>query len=232
MWRMRLSQTAHQAGRWRARALERSLEGAHARSVERMERLVAAARDLANETGSAAFTVVQVAERAGLSLKSFYRCFAGKDDLLLALLEEDSRIGASLLADLIGRHRDPVDRLAAYVRELLGMLTHPGAVGYAGVLVREYLRLSEERPDDLEVALSPLTDLLAVELRAAAAVGAISELDADRTAQMVFGLALAGIHRVTIGRADPREEAEHIWRFCWGGLIGAGRRRGGRGRRA
>lgn len=191
---------------------------------------MAAARDLANETGSAAFTVAQVAERAKLSLKSFYRCFDGKDDLLLALLEEDSRIGASLLAELVNRHRDPVERLAAYVRELLGMLTHPGAVGYAGVLVREYRRLSEDRADDLEVALSPLTDLLAAELRAAVAMGAIPELDVGRAAETVFGVILAGIHRVTLGRAEPREEAEHVWRFCWGGIGGGGRRRS-RGRR-
>ena len=40
--------------------------------------------------------------RAGLSLKAFYTCFRGKDDLLLALLAEDSRIGA----DVLGRaHR-------------------------------------------------------------------------------------------------------------------------------
>src|SRR5437016_7632098 len=86
---------------WQARALHRSLEPARTRSVERMERLVAAARELANETGTAAFTVTQVTERAGLSLKSFYRCFPGKDELLIALLEEDSRLGAAILAEAI-----------------------------------------------------------------------------------------------------------------------------------
>jgi AcrR family transcriptional regulator len=225
---MKFSNTEHVTAQWRARALERSLEAARARSVDRIERLVAAARDLANETGSAAFTVTQVTEAAGLSLKSFYRCFAGKDDLLLALLEEDSRIGADLLADLINRHRDPVDRLAAYVRELFGMLTHPGAVGYAGVLVREHRRLSEDRFDDLRVALSPLTGLLAAEIRAAVALGVVPEQDAERTAEMVFGLLLAGIHEVTLGRAEPMEEAERVWRFCWGGISGSGGRRGGR----
>ncbi|HEV3452605.1 MAG TPA: helix-turn-helix domain-containing protein, partial [Acidimicrobiia bacterium] len=81
---------------WRDRALARSLEPARARSADRLERLVVAARDLANETGSASFTVAQVAARAGVSLKVVYRYFASKDDLLVALLEEDSRIGAAL----------------------------------------------------------------------------------------------------------------------------------------
>ena len=65
---------------------------------DRPGRLVAAARDLANESGSANFTVAQVALRAGLSLKSFYRCFRSKDDLLVALLAAESQIGAAFLA--------------------------------------------------------------------------------------------------------------------------------------
>ena len=97
-----------------------------------------------NETGSAAFTVAQVAARAGLSLKSFYRCFPGKDDLLVALLAEES-------AD---RRRDPArpghrrssDPLHAFVDELFAMATLPDGAGYAGVLVREHRRLVEHRP--------------------------------------------------------------------------------------
>ena len=63
---------------------------------------MAAARALADETGSAAFTVAQLTSRPGLSLKAFYACFRSKDDLLLALLAEDSRIGADVLAERIG----------------------------------------------------------------------------------------------------------------------------------
>src|SRR3954466_6241819 len=94
---MTFSTPANEPAAWRARALERSLAAPQARSVERLERLIDAARSLANETGTAGFTVAQVAERAGLSFKSFYRSFAGKDDLLVALLEEESRTGAELL---------------------------------------------------------------------------------------------------------------------------------------
>ena len=83
-----------------------------ARDVERMERCVAAARELATETSSAAFTVAQIAARAGLSLKSFYRCFPGKDELLLALLEDDSHIGARVLAQRIGTRDEPRGRAA------------------------------------------------------------------------------------------------------------------------
>ena len=97
----------------------------------RPDRLIATARDLANETGSAAFTVAQVTERSELSLKAFYQCFRGKDELLLALLTQDSRIGAEVLAERIGNRRGE-EAVHAYVIELFDMLSLPGAIGYAG----------------------------------------------------------------------------------------------------
>jgi AcrR family transcriptional regulator len=209
---------ATRAEGWQARALARSLAGAQGRSVARMERLLDAARELADETGGAAFTVAQVAERAGMSLKGFYGCFAGKDDLLLALIEEDSGVGATLLAQAVQAHDDSVERLHAYVRGLFSMLTHPGALGYAGVLVREHRRLSEVRPDDLRVALAPLVGMLAAELAAAADAGRARTPDAARDAEVVFRLLLTGIHEVTLGRREPADEAADLWRLCWSGL--------------
>jgi AcrR family transcriptional regulator len=212
---------------WQARALERSLETARARSVERMERFVQAARDLANESGSAAFTVPQVAARSGLSLKTFYRCFRGKDDLLLALLEDDTRIGAQLLAEMVDERDEPAARLRAYVDGVFEMVALPGAAGYAGLLVREHRRLSEDRPDEMRGALAPMVDLLADEIAAAVAAGVAHATDPARDAATVFGLLLAAIHDVTIGRADASETAAYLWRFWWNGLhvdAGAGSR--------
>ena len=119
---------------------------------------MAAARELSNETGTAAFTVAQVAARAGLSLKSFYRCFRGKDDLLVALLAEESAIGAVLLHDLIATRPDP---LRAFVDELFAMALLPESAGYAGVLVREHRRLVEHHPDEIRAAIAPITDVIA-----------------------------------------------------------------------
>ena len=213
--------TARSAGgsEWQARALHRSLERARTRSVERMDRLVAAARELANETGTAAFTVSQVTERAGLSLKSFYRCFPGKDELLITLLEEDSRVGASMLAEAIAPRPEGVERLRAYVDGLFEFLTLPGALGYAGVLVREHRRLAEGHPAELRAALAPLIDMLAAELAAAGLSEALSS-DPSRAADTVFGVLLSGINDVTLGRAEPREVAAYLWRFCWAGVRG------------
>ena len=205
---------------WQARALRRSLDQVRGRSLDRMTLMVAAARDLANETGGAAFTVIQVAQRAGFSLKVFYRYFASKDELLLALIEEDSRMGADLLVEQLVGISDPVERLRSYVEGLFGLLTHPGAVGYAGVLVREYRRLSESNPDELRVALAPIAGLLVDQLAAAVEAGLARVDDAPRAAETVFVVLLNGINDVTAGRAEPKELATWLWQFCWSGLGG------------
>ena len=205
---------------WRERALGRSLSSARDRSMARLERFIPAARDLANETGSAAFTVQQVVERAGLSLKSFYRSFAGKDALLLALLEEDSGIGAQILSERIDQFDDPVDRMREFVHGIFWMVSLPGVLGYVGVLVREQRRLSEHHPAELAQALAPLVDQLHRELETAMAHGVVRQADAARDAATIFGLLLTAIHSIVVG-AEPREPlevAEYLWNFVWSGL--------------
>lgn len=199
---------------WQGRALDRTLADARARDVERMERCVAAARDLANETSSAAFTVAQVAARADMSLKAFYRCFPGKDELLLALLEDDSHIGARVLAERVGTRDDSVAALHACVTELFAFLSLPGALGYAGVLVREHRRLSEHYPLELRVALAPLVELIAQHIEAAT-----STPDARRDAETMFRIVLQGFDDVIVGRvSDAAELGEYLWNFCRQGL--------------
>src|SRR5580658_954261 len=73
--------------------------------------LVESARSLMWETGAPVFTVTQVVAAAGTSLKSFYRCFESKDELLVALFQDDARRGAEALATAVGHYDDPVARV-------------------------------------------------------------------------------------------------------------------------
>ena len=210
---------------WEARALQRSLATARARSIDRSHRIVAAARELADETGSAGFTMAQVGARAGVSLKTVYRCFEGKDDLLLALLEEESRVGAEILAQRIEAQPEPSDplaRLRAFIDGIFELLTFPGREGYAGVLAREHHRLETSRADDLRTALAPLAELLGRELRAATAAGRLDPGDPERATDTVFTLVLSGISQVTRGRAEAADTAAWVWRFCTSGLQAKG----------
>jgi AcrR family transcriptional regulator len=173
----------------------------------RAERFVAAARELANETGTAVFTVAQVAARARLSLKAFYRCFRGKDDLLIALLATESETGAGMLRARVDAGGEP---LRVFVEEIFALATRPDAAGYAGVLVREYRRLTEVRPVDTEAALAPITDLIAAYL---------ASPEPERDARTILSVLLAGMHDVVLGRVDDVPELTHyLYRFCTRGV--------------
>ena len=185
---------------------------------DRVGRFVEAARELGRETGSAAFTVPQLVARAGLSLKSFYACFDGKDDLLVALLAADSEVGAELLAERLAVHRGRKARLQAYVEDLFALLGEPGAIGYATVLSREHRRLEIVRPQELGDALAPLVQLLADEIAGPGPLDTSERRDVRATAELVFALILEGIHRVTVGREAAHEVATRLWTLCWDGL--------------
>ncbi len=211
-----------------ARALARSLAERRAASAERLASFVAATRDLAAETGSSSFTVQQVVARSGQSLKSFYRLFAGKDDLLLALLEEDVALGGVILDELVQLHDDPGDRIRAWVDGVFELLA-AGEQGYVGVLVREHDRLAESHPDQLAAALAPLLAPLVAALADAMAAGRVRSGDPDRDAGTVLDVVLAQIHRLVPPLAPIDDAAERAARvaetaryareFCWAGLV-------------
>jgi AcrR family transcriptional regulator len=197
---------------WEDRALERSLAAARDRSSARAHALVASARRLA-ETGSSSFTVADVAADAGISLRSFYRHFAGRDDLLLALFEEEAQTGVELLRDALGRDGEPatsLDRVRRIVEALCDLVVTGS--GYANLLVREHVRLGSERPDEMRVALAPLLDLFQVELDAAAAAGQLRGTDRFDAA-MLLALVLTAQTAALLAPGETAPAAR-TWAFC------------------
>ncbi len=196
-------------------------------ALDRRTRFVGAARELATETGSSAFTVHQVVSRSGMSLKSFYGLFDGKDDLLVGLLEEDIGLGALALSELIAAEESPRERARAWVLGLFSLMA-AGRHGHVVVLVREHRRLAEARPEAMEAALCPLVDLLATELAAASHTGIVRPGNPQRDARLVLDLVLVTIHDLVLAPGGPpsaeriTEVAEYVWEFCWGGLAGSG----------
>ncbi len=197
---------------WESRARERAIGPAIARSSDAAHRLVDAARDLAAERGAADLTMAAVASAAHVSLRTVYRHFAGRDDLLLALFEEETRTGATLLAQAMDGVADDA-RVREFVVGLCGLLMTGD--DYSSFLLTEHLRLGHARPDEVRAALAPLVDLLEAELAAAAARGAIRPVD-RHDAVVVFTTALAHVHAVLLFSPDddPAQAAERLWAFC------------------
>src|SRR5262249_56258683 len=104
----------------RREGMDRSLGagggGAHARS----DRFVAAATRLLEEKASTDFTVQDVVERAKMSIRTFYKYFASKEDLLVAVSETVvAREAVPRLRERVEKHRDPLLRLKAFIEALV-----------------------------------------------------------------------------------------------------------------
>ncbi len=103
---------------WRELAVARSLDSARTRAESRVQRFLDAALELMNEGDAGKdFTVQEVVERSGQSLRSFYQYFGGKHELLLALFEESVRSTAELLRQRMDEESDPQERLHRFVVE-------------------------------------------------------------------------------------------------------------------
>ena len=150
-------------------------------------------------------------------MRSFYRHFAGKDELLLALFEEETLLAVDLLDQALGDREGSVERLQGYVVGLLEFVARGS--GYAALLVREHLRLGESHPDEMRAALTPLVDFLEIELLAASAAGDIREVD-RHDAILVFSLILSHVHMAILfsPHEDPAVGSARLWAFCCAAL--------------
>ncbi len=195
--------------------------GASTAADELSARLVESARRLMWEGAGPGFTVAQVVADADTSLKSFYRLFSGKDELLVALFRADARIGAEALAVMVGERHDPVERLRCAVMGLFRFITADGQLPYAAALVREHLRLAESRPRELRAVLAPFVELFAREVGDAQTAGAVRPGDPARDARVLFHLVISHLHAIVCHQIDdpPDQVAADLWAFCAAALL-------------
>src|SRR5215510_2759685 len=146
---------------WQRQSMQRSLRSARARAHSRSDRFVAAAARLLQERGNIDFTVQDVVDRSKMSIRTFYKYFASKEDLLVAVYETVvAREAVPRLRKRIEKHRDPLLRLKAFI-EALVELTARARGSVARALTGYQNRLAESRPTDLARAMKPQLDLLA-----------------------------------------------------------------------
>lgn len=214
---------------WRELAVARSLDSARTRAENRVQRFLDAALELMNEnTASKDFTVQEVVERSGQSLRSFYQYFGGKHELLLALFEESVRSTAESLREKVAAETDPLARLHCFVVEHF-RLCRPVRKGKgpknlpAPVLVEFAQQLLTAHPAEAARAFVPVVALLRELLADAQAAGAIRpELRIDSIAGTILEAVMFNAFSATIGgtpvEPDGVDAAEELWDLFFNGL--------------
>ena len=205
---------------WRELAVARSLDSARMRAESRVQRFLDAALELMNSSSGKEFTVQEVVERSGQSLRSFYQYFAGKYELLLALFEESVRSTAEQLRECVAQEDDPLDRLHRFVIEYY-RLCQPApksrsAKKYPIIGLAEFAqRLLTEHPKEASAVFVPVVSLFEELLDDAVAAGSIRpDLRHARVAGVILQAVMFNTFAITISASSARgvdAAAEELW---------------------
>jgi AcrR family transcriptional regulator len=208
-------------------AVARSLDPARARAEKRVQRFLDAALELMSSDSEREFTVQEVVERSGQSLRSFYQYFAGKHELLLALFEEAVRSTAEHLREAVAKEDDALAKLHRFVLEYHELCRPaPKKRTSKAVTLRalgEFAQqLLSEHPAEAARAFTPLVTLFGEVLDEAGVAGVVRPgLRDSRIAGTILESVMFNVFASTISGApvgDDDTDAEELWQFILHGI--------------
>jgi len=200
-------------------AVERALDDRQREATEEVERILAAAvrvmERVAPEPPRVSDIVSDIVAQAGSSNKAFYRYFAGKDDVILAVMERGVAIVVSYLQHQMDKEATPAGKVRRWIEGALAQVADPHLISMSRAAAGQISATANWRAADDEI-MSPMRDLLT------APIAALGSTDVRRDADTVFRCTVATMrrHLDSTDRPSPAD-IDHLVRFCLRGL-GAG----------
>ena len=210
---------------WVDRAVERSaaVQRSRVRIAAQVRQMLDAARRLIAIKGDT-FTTQELVAEAGVALQTFYRYFATKDDLLLAVIGDAMTEACDQLLRETADIPDPMVRLRYYVMSTLERLDGDGnRAAMSRFVVSTRWRLHRHVPEELAEAERPFVDLLRNEVAAAADAGLLNLPDTEWAPCFIAELVRSVYHYFAfVSHADGELDMvnERLWQFCLAGLGG------------
>jgi len=176
-----------------------------------VRRLIDAAFAVMRTTGDIDPQVRDIVKAAGLSNQTFYRHFASKDALLLAVLADGQRQLVDYLRARVASTSDAETQLRRWVEGVMVQARNPGAAEATRPFAINGARLADRYPADLAATRAELLDTLAPCVRALGGT--------DEDASFVCELALARMNDAITNRRHPQpEEVDRLAAFCLAGV--------------
>ena len=195
-----------------AAAVHRALDDREREATAEVERLLAAAVTVLQRSAPDPPRVCDIVAQAGSSNKAFYRYFAGKDDVILAVMERGVAIAVSYLEHQLAKQATPQARVACWIRGTLAQLSDPHLLSLSRAASTQLAVSADRRRSDEDI-LAPLRDLLTD------SIGALGGQDPRRDADLVFGATLSTMRGyLNTGRRPKRADVDHLVAFCLRGL--------------
>ncbi len=218
----RPSMTEHLAHR----AVERAVAGRRAEYEREMARIVESTFTVIERTGTLDPSMRVILAEANLSTQAFYRYFASKDELMLALLDEGRRRLLSSLQRRMLRSAGPQDQVRAWIEGVLAQAATAGAASRTRPWVTSEQRLGELFPEEQQASVDLLLGLLYEPIRhlrrasnGRARNGDITDSAIRHGAVMVYEVAFATLRsHLAAGTKPSPGETEDLVAFCIGGV--------------
>lgn len=191
-------------------AVHRALDDRQREATAEVERILAAAATVLERTAPDPPRVSDIVAEAGSSNKAFYRYFAGKDDVILAVMERGVGIVVSYLEHQLAKETTPEAKVASWIRGALAQLSEPHLLSLSRAASTQLAVSADRRLSDDDI-LAPLRDLL---------TEPITALGGDaRDADLVFGATVSTMRGyLNTGRRPKRADIDHLVAFCLRGL--------------
>jgi AcrR family transcriptional regulator len=190
---------------------ERTLAPRRDAYAAEVRRLIDAAFAVMRETGDIDPPVRDIVKTAGLSNQAFYRHFASKDSLLLAVLADGHRQLVEYLESRLASTDDPEAQLRRWIEGVMAQARDPRAAEATRPFALNGARLADRFPDDLAGSRTELFATLSPCVRALGGT--------DQDAAFVCELVLACMNDAIAHRRRPLpKEVERLVRFCLAGV--------------
>jgi AcrR family transcriptional regulator len=185
--------------------------------VER-QLIMDAAVDIMAANGYLDAAVGDVLANAGVSTRAFYRHFATKDELVLALFRRDAESVARKLGDAVGAAGDPVRGLETWIDGYLDLFYDPRRARRTTLFRAPAVRQAEGYDVELARAQELLAAPLIEILHQGHAAGLLRSDEPEQDAPTLVAIASAATSDARPRFTARRDARAHIVRFWWPAL--------------
>jgi AcrR family transcriptional regulator len=193
------------------RLADATLAGRRGQYAAEVRCLIDAAFAVMRTTGDIDPQVRDIVKAAGLSNQAFYRHFASKDALLLAVLADGQRQLVDYLRARVESTNDPELQLRLWIEGMFAQARNPQAAEATRPFAINGARLAERYPADLAATRAELLETLAPSVRALGGT--------DQDASFVCELALSRMNSAITHRRNPQpHEVDRLVAFCLAGV--------------
>jgi AcrR family transcriptional regulator len=195
-----------------AAAVERALDDRQREATEEVERILAGAVRVMERVAPEPPRVSDIVAEAGSSNKAFYRYFAGKDDVILAVMERGVAIVVSYLQHQMTKEPTPAGKVRRWIEGALAQVADPHLISMSRAAAGQVSATADWRAADDEI-LRPMRELLTEP------VATLGSKDIGRDADAVFHCTVTAMRRYLDSAQRPGpDDVAHLVRFCLRGL--------------